>query len=284
MTWPEVADESAAAEFSVVRASAQTAARLSAAHAWAVDDLSWDSLRPEQLTDDDRTIVRFLTFVEDHIPAYLTFALSTFPTTGDLDASTYRRNREYFRFLLAWGNDEEKHASALVTYQIRAQIADGERLAEELTDIGRRPLSLPYEDPLELFVYTFLQEKATQLFYQRYQHVVGEPVLRELLARLARDEARHFAFYSRLVEHSLRTSGERALNGVRTVLSTFRMPLDGSLDGYWRMGLAAVDAVGHDHTEAYDAIGKLVRRFVDQLGAPAVEDLGRLIRSAQRMP
>ncbi|MCP3802921.1 acyl-ACP desaturase [Allokutzneria sp. A3M-2-11 16] len=271
-------------EFTVMRTSAEAAARSSAAHAWSVDELDWQGLRPEHLTDDDRTIVRFLTFVEDHIPAYLTFALSAFPTTGDMDASTYRRNREYFRFLLAWGNDEEKHASALVQYQIRAEIADGHRLAEELADVGRTPWSLPYEDPLELFVYTFLQEKATQLFYQRYQHVVGEPVLKELLARLARDEARHFAFYSRLVESSLRSTGRQALDGVRNVLSTFRMPLDGSLDGYWRMGLAAVDAVGHDHTEAYDAIGKLVRRFADQLGAPEVEDLDRLIRSAQRMP
>lgn len=279
MTRPEVTDE-----ITVLRTSARTAARQSAAHAWTIDGLDWRSLRPDNLTDDDRTIVRFLTFVEDHIPAYLTFALSAFPTTGDMDVSTYRRNREYFRFLLAWGNDEEKHASALVRYQVRAEIADEHRLAAELADVGRKPWSLPYEDPLELFVYTFLQEKATQLFYQRYQQVVGEPVLKELLARLSRDEARHFAFYSRLVENSLRSAGPRALDGVRNVLSTFRMPLDGSLDGYWRMGLAAVDAVGHDHTEAYDAIDKLVRRFVDRLGVPEVEDLGRLIRAAQRMP
>jgi hypothetical protein len=62
------------------------------------------------------------------------------------------------------------------------------------------------------------------------------------------------------------------------------MPLDGVLDGYWRMGLAAVDAVGHDHTEAYDALGKMIRRFADTLGAPSVDDLTRLIRASQRMP
>jgi len=71
---------------------------------------------------------------------------------------------------------------------------------------------------------------------------------------------------------------------VKNVLSTFQMPLDGVLDGYWRMGLTAIDAVGHDHTEAYDALGKLVRRFADTLGAPAVDDLGHLIKAAQRMP
>ncbi|WP_434447579.1 acyl-ACP desaturase [Lentzea sp. E54] len=251
---------------------------------WEVEDLDWSRLEPERLTDDDRTIVRFLTFVEDHIPDYLTFSLSAFPTTGDLDLATYQRNREYFRFLLAWGNDEERHASALTTYQIRAGLSGEKELTEELARVGMTPWSLPYQEPLELFVYTFLQEKATQLFYQRYQRVVTEPLLRELLGRLAKDEARHFAFYSRLVEDALSRSGDRAITSVRNVLSTFQMPLDGSLDGYWRMGLAAVDRVGHDHTEAYDAIGKLVQRFVDTLGAPTVDELGKLIQTAQRMP
>jgi hypothetical protein len=282
MSWVEspISDEAAEA---MHRATVQAVHR-STERAWSPTDLKWQELRPESLTDDDRLIVRFLTFVEDHIPAYLNYALSGFPTTGDLDVPTYLRNRDYFRFLVAWANDEEKHASVLTRYQIEAEMSDEESLALELAEIGKKPWSLPYQDPLELYVYTFLQEKATQLFYQRYQSVVSEPVLKDLLQRLARDETRHFAFYSRLVEDSLQRMGPKACDGVKNVLSTFRMPLDGVLDGYWRMGLAAVDAVGHDHTEAYEALGKLIRRFANTLGTPSMDDLSRLIRTSQRMP
>lgn len=271
-------------ETEAIRESLDATVARSAAQPWSIADIDWSHIRPDILTAEDRTIVRLLTFVEDHIPAYLSYALSAFPTTGDLDESTYLRNREMFRFLVAWGCDEEKHASALTTYQVRAEMAEHQSLAEELAAVGRAPWSLPYEDPVEFFVYTFLQEKATQLFYQRYRGVVAEPVLRALLAHLSRDEARHFAFYSRLVEHSLRHASERTVEGIRNVLATFRMPMDGTLEGYWRMGLTAVDAVGHDHTEAYDTLGKLVERFVDTLGGPTVDDLAKLISAAQRMP
>ena len=69
----------------------------------------------------------------------------------------------------------------------------------ELAQEGMKQFDLPYEHPIQAFAYTLVQEKATQLFYQRFKDVVTEPVLRDLLNRLARDEARHFAFYSALV-------------------------------------------------------------------------------------
>ncbi|MER5431861.1 acyl-ACP desaturase [Streptomyces sp. NPDC002588] len=268
----------------VRQATAQTL-RAADRQNWTPDELSWGDLRPELLTDDDRQIVKLLTLVEDHIPDYLGFTLSRFPTTGDLDRETYLRNREYFRFLIQWANDEDKHASVLIRYQLAAEISDRRGLDEELAAAGRKPVVLPYEEPLELFIYTFLQEKATQLFYRHYEQAVQEPFLADLLRRLSRDEARHFAFYSRLVEDALRratpTSGD--LERVKNVLSTFRMPLDGVLDGYWRMALAAVRTVGRDHTEAYDALGKMVRKYSGTLGVPAVDDLESLITQVRQL-
>jgi acyl-[acyl-carrier-protein] desaturase len=272
-----------AAALSMRRATAH-AVRRCAARAWSLEDVSWNKVRPDDLTADDRSIVQLITYVEDHIPSYLSFLLSAFPTTGDLDVVTYVQNRSYAGFLIAWAYDEEKHAAALTRYQICAGMADEEKLLKQLADAGRKPWGLPYEDPLELYVYAFLQEKATQLFYQRYQRVVREPLLKELLARLAMDEARHFGLYAKLVENCLKEAGPEALMGVKNVLGSFRMPLDGLLDGYWRMALAAVDTVQHDHTEAYNAIGRLVRGFSGSFGTPEVEDLMNVIGQVQRMP
>jgi len=134
---------------------------------WSVDDLPWTSLRPEELTDTDRSVVRFITFIEDHIPGYLTYFLQAFPVSGeDLAIEDFCFNREYFRFLISWANDEERHASVLTRYQIEAGISDPDKLMWELAEEGRKKFALPYETPIQAFTYTLVQEKATQLFYQ----------------------------------------------------------------------------------------------------------------------
>ncbi|MFF4247978.1 acyl-ACP desaturase [Streptomyces sp. NPDC001822] len=271
-------------EIEVIRRSAVTTVRRTAEHPWSLSDVNWSEVRPEELTDDDRSIVRFITYVEDHIPAFLSFNLSAFPTTGDISTATYHRNREYARFLFAWANDEEKHASALSEYQLVSEMADEKSLADDLAEVGRQPFSMDYEDPLEAFLYLFMQEKATQLFYQHYRAALSEPVLQQLLRLMARDEARHFAFYSRVIEESLGRAGAKTLSRAKDVLSTFQMPLDGVYDGYWRLALKVVDRVGHDHTEAYEALDKLVRRFVNTLGTPEVDDFGRFVKTVQKMP
>lgn len=242
---------------------------------WNIDDLDWGALRPEQLTATDQSVVRFITFIEDHIPGYLTYFLDALPVAGtDLGIEEFCFNREYFRFLIAWAHDEERHASALTRYQIEAGISDPGKLALELAEEGRKQFSLPYEHPIQCFAYTLVQEKATQLFYQRFRNIVTEPVLRDMLGRLARDESRHFAFYSQLVAAYVRRHGAAAtVPSLKEVLGTFRMPLAGTLAGYWRWSLRVADAAGYDHTEAYESLVRVVRDFTAGRGAASAEDL-----------
>jgi acyl-[acyl-carrier-protein] desaturase len=242
---------------------------------WHIDDLSWASLRPERLTATDQSVVRFITFVEDHIPGYLTYFLNAFPMTGtDLGIEEFCFNREYFRFLVAWANDEERHAAALTRYQIEAGITDPGKLALELAEEGRKQFSLPYEQPIQAFAYTLVQEKATQLFYQRFRNIVTEPVLRDLLNRLARDESRHFAFYCQLVAAYVERHGLAAtVPSLKEVLGTFRMPLADSLTGYWRWSLKVADVTDYDHTEAYESLVRVVRDFTTERGNSSAEDL-----------
>jgi hypothetical protein len=242
---------------------------------WHIDDLGWASLRPERLTATDRSVVRFITFIEDHIPGYLTFFLDAFRMNGtDLGIEEFCFNREYFRFLVAWAYDEERHASALSRYQIEAGIADPDTLALELAEEGRKQFTLPYEQPIQAFAYTLVQEKATQLFYQQFRSIVTEPVLQDLLNRLARDEARHFAFYCHLVAAYVQRHGLAAtVPGLKEVLGTFRMPLADTLTGYWRWSLRVADAVDYDHTEAYESLVRVVRDFTTERGDASADDL-----------
>ena len=246
---------------------------------WSIDELPWTTLRPEELTDTDRSVVRFITLIEDHIPGYLTYFLDSFPVSGrDLAIEEFCFNREYFRFLISWANEEERHASVLTRYQIEAGLSDPDTLMRELAEEGRKKFALPYETPVQAFTYTLIQEKATQLFYQRFKAVVTEPVLRDLLHRLARDEARHFAFYSELIGAYLQRHGIAAtLPDLKDVLSTFRMPLADTLNGYWRWSLKVVDATSYDHTEAYQALVRLVDDFATSGGRASAEDLSEFV-------
>ncbi|QMU73981.1 acyl-ACP desaturase [Streptacidiphilus sp. P02-A3a] len=250
--------------------------------AWTLGDLDWASLRPETLTEVDRSAVRFITLVEDHIPGYLSHFLTAFPVVGaQLELERFGFNREYFRFLVAWAHDEERHASALARYQVEAGMSTREQLLADLAEEGRKAFTLPYEHPVQSFAYTLVQEKATQLFYQRFRETVADPLLRDLLGRLARDEARHFAFYANLVGAYVARDGAAAVPGLKEVIATFRMPLADTMKGYWRWSLRVADATSYDHTEAYEALVRLVRGFADAPGEASVDDLASFVQAVR---
>ncbi|GAA1964274.1 acyl-ACP desaturase [Amycolatopsis minnesotensis] len=252
---------------------------------WSIDELDWAGVDPERLTGTDRSVVRFITFIEDHIPGYLSYFLTEFGPGGEEQSiEEFAFNREYFRFLISWANDEERHASALTRYQVEAGIAEPDKLMLELAEEGRKQFALPYEHPIQAFTYTLVQEKATQLFYQRFKNVVTEPVLRDLLSRLARDEARHFAFYTELVgEHVKRHGLGSTVPDIKDVLGTFRMPLADTLNGYWRWSLKVADAASYDHTESYDAVVRLVKGFTTSSGAASAQDLASFVDAIRKV-
>ncbi|HEX3782759.1 MAG TPA: acyl-ACP desaturase [Pseudonocardiaceae bacterium] len=272
-------------DLSTARAAVEPVVARGVDRAWSLTDLDWSAVRPELLTDADRSVVRFITYIEDHIPGYLSWLLRSFPVDGaHAPVPQVAVHREYFRFFVAWANDEERHASALTRYQEAANINTPEALRLELAEEGRKHFDQPYTEALETFTYTLLQEKATQLFYQRFRAVVAEPVLRDLLTRLARDEARHFGLYANLVEAYLRRDPRAAAPYLKEVLRTFRMPLADTLPRYRRWSLEVADAAGYDHTEAYTALGRLVDRYANAPGEADLNELLTLISTLRTMP
>jgi len=61
------------------------------------------------------------------------------------------------------------------------------------------------------------------------------------------------------------------------VLGTFRMPLADTLNGYWRWSLKIADATSYDHTEAYDAVVRLVNGFATSRGNASAADLAEFV-------
>lgn len=241
---------------------------------WDVESVDWGPADANRLSDGQRSAVRFVTLIEDHLPGYFALYHKLFPVTDDVDRETYVHNRELYHFTVRWAAEEDTHARALATYQTASGLTTPDDLREELAEEGRKEFTLPYEHAVQYFAYTLVQEKATQIYYQQLRDVVDDPVLAEVLSRLSRDEARHFSFMADTVERYLRLHGDRMVEPVRDVIASFRMPLADTMRGYWRWALKIADTADYDHTDAYEHLIRVVNRAVETKS----DKMGEMVR------
>ncbi|MFC8528205.1 acyl-ACP desaturase [Nocardia sp. NPDC057227] len=248
-----------------------------AARAWDVETaFDWARADADRLTGGQRSAVRFVTLIEDHLPGYFDVYHRHFPVDDTVDLATFTHNRELYHFTVRWALEEDTHARALARYQDAAGIAERGALRDELAIEGRKPFGLPYDHPVQFFAYALVQEKATQMYYQHLRDVVDEPVLAAVLGRLARDEARHFSFMADVVSRYLRVHGDDVVDPLRDVIANFRMPLADTMRGYWRWALEIADVASYDHTEAYEHLIRVIDRAVDAR-TDRVDELARFI-------
>lgn len=251
------------------------------ARRWDVESsFDWAAADADRLDDGQRSAVRFITFIEDHLPGYFAEYQRRFPVDASVGIDEFVHNREIYHFTVRWAQEEDSHARALFRYQVAAGIADPEDLRRELAEEGRKDFALPHEHPVTVFAYALVQEKATQIYYQQLRAVVDEPVLADVLTRLSRDEARHFTFMADMVELYLHHGGEAVVDPIRDVIAEFRMPLADTMRGYWRWALRIADTARYDHTDAYEHLVRTVHRAVDAKSDRA-EELARFVRAAR---
>lgn len=231
---------------------------------WDVDfSFDWALADANKLTDGERSAVEFITIIEDHLPGYFALYEKNFPVDDSVDLTTFAHNRELYHFTVRWAQEEDTHARALERYQLAAGISDADTLRMSLAKEGQKTFDLPYTEAVQFFAYPLVQEKATQIYYQHLRQVVGDPLLREILVRLSKDEARHFSFFADMIRLYLQTYGDAVVDPIRDVIADFRMPLADTIRGYWRWALKIADTARYDHTEAYDHLVKVVNRAVD---------------------
>jgi hypothetical protein len=83
---------------------------------------------------------------------------------------------------------------------------------------------------------------------------VGDRLLKKILVRLSRDEARHFSFFADMIRLYLERYGVLVVESIREVIAGFRMPLAGTIKGYWRRALKMADTARCDtprHTSTW---------------------------------
>ncbi|APA99345.1 acyl-ACP desaturase [Nocardia seriolae] len=235
-----------------------------AARAWDVETaFDWATADAGRLTEGQRSAVRFVTFIEDHLPGYFDVYQRFFPVDDSVDRPAFIHNRELYHFTVRWALEEDTHARALNHYQVASGIAERDSLRAELAVEGQKPFDLPYRHPVQFFAYALVQEKATQMYYHQLREVAADPVLAAVLSRLARDEARHFSFMADVVSRYLRVQGDEVVEPIREVIAGFRMPLADTMRGYWRWAFRIADVADYDHTAAYEHLLRVLDRAVD---------------------
>lgn len=246
---------------------------------WNVEtDIDYATADADRLSEGERSAVQFVSMIEDHLPGYFALYRRHFPVDDTVDRPTYVHNRELYHFTVRWADEEDSHALALARYQVAAGLAGADDLRDTLAEEGRKEFTLPYQQAVQFFAYPLVQEKATQLYYQHLRAVVGDPVLADLLGRLSRDEARHYAFFADVLTRYLQRYGDAVVEPIRAVVADFRMPLADTMRGYWRWALRIADTASYDHTEAYDSLVRVVERAVDAR-TDKVDELIRFVRA-----
>ena len=126
-----------------------------------------------------------------------------------------------------WTAEEDRHGAILHDYMHLTDLVHApelERMQFEYLKAGFQPAW--DQDPYRVFVYTSLQERATQVSHANTGKLasVNEPVIGTVLANVASEEARHYAFYRRIFKEVLARDPDRGLISASLIMPAIDMP------------------------------------------------------------
>ena len=183
--------------------------------------IDWDAVPRHPLPAEAVRTLRYMQDIESHTIIYLRTLLST-RAVDDPDVAT---------FLACWIYEETHHGRALARFlhdaghetfdrPARSRVPLGEAVKVRLTHL----LARAWPDFVAVHMtWGAINELTTYVGYQRLAELAGHPVLAELLARIMRDELRHFSFYYHEAEKRLRRPTTARI--VRALVGRFWQPV-----------------------------------------------------------
>ena len=131
------------------------------------------------------------------------------------------------RWTNLWTAEEDRHGAVLHDYTRDSQILNNpelERMQFEYLKAGFEPEW--DKDPYRVFVYTTLQERATQVSHANTGKLAGkyEPTIGTVLSNVAKEEARHYTFYRTIFKEVLARDPNTALASAAEIMPSIDMP------------------------------------------------------------
>ena len=126
-----------------------------------------------------------------------------------------------------WTAEEDRHGAAIRDYVRDARLfsfREVELMQFHYIESGFNPDW--DKDPYKVFVYTTLQERATQVSHKNTGKLAGqdEPLLNGILSNIAADEAKHFTFYRNVFKEVLKLDPNRAMLSAADIMPAIDMP------------------------------------------------------------
>lgn len=126
-----------------------------------------------------------------------------------------------------WTAEEDRHGAILRDYVRDARLfsfREVELMQFHYLESGFNPDW--DKDPYKVFVYTTLQERATQFSHKNTGKLAGEdePLLNGILSNIAADEAKHFTFYRNVFKEIINLDPNNALLSAVDIMPAIDMP------------------------------------------------------------
>ena len=126
-----------------------------------------------------------------------------------------------------WTAEEDRHGNILRDYSRDSHLfnfKEIEMMQFHYLESGFNPDW--DKDPYKVFVYTTLQERATQISHKNTGRHVGddEPLLDNILSNIASDEAKHYSFYRNVFKSVLDIDPNLALQSAADIMPGIDMP------------------------------------------------------------
>jgi hypothetical protein len=216
--------------------------------------------RPERLNEYQRSAVKTVLFVEDHLPGYLSEYLRVLHHP-DIPDDQYMVNRQVLHYTFRWVAEEDRHAHVLEMYMVKAGLITRPELAVEMARERKKAFNFPFEQLEETFIYLALQEKATHLYYRALAKDIDEPLLKSILGKMGADEASHGTFFYDLLIKNNKGDLDKLSKKISLVANDFKMPVQSNLANYRRQLLNMMRAApSYRHPDVFTDMMKAVER------------------------
>ena len=208
-----------------------------------VDDLAWDQVTEFPLTEAEARFLQYMLNIEYHTIVYLKELLSTKAV----------EDGEVTAFLSCWAYEEFFHGEALTRFlgsyigrenvqnSTPYRLQQSSRFARALKRVASPAVSAALPDFAAVHMtWGATQELTTLHAYESVARQTRHPVLKELMARIVKDERRHFAFYYNQAEKRLAATPSMA------------RPTRWAMERLWRpVGVGTMAASESDFTSWY---------------------------------
>lgn len=200
---------------------------------WRVNDLNWNNIDKENISDFDKQVVLATAIIEHGVPHYT----DTWARVKNLETEW-----ELWQFVTLWAGEEHRHSFSLKKLadmlDIKADnkyydnpqksdyyyniIAESQFAAEHKSHCATDC----YSTIGGMLAYTTIQELVTAKYYQNAAKKTKSRFLKELLTNIAKDEFKHHSFYGHAIKryYDKAINKEQFLDDIYNATINFEMP------------------------------------------------------------